>query len=61
MTQMICRCGRLGIYWKDLAGLSPYTYCPHCGGFNCQQPEEPEPEEEEPQDELPDLQPRRQE
>jgi len=44
---MICsNCGKAGIYWKNLGGprvLSPpYTYCPHCGGKNCQKFEEPE-------------------
>jgi len=40
MCTMICaRCGRVGIYWKDLTGM-PYTYCPNCEGINCQQEEE---------------------
>lgn len=52
MSQMICsNCGRYGIYWKDLTGVSPYTYCPHCRCTNCQMSEEP-PEEEEEQDEV---------
>jgi hypothetical protein len=43
MSTMICgNCGRYGIYWKNLTGLSPYTSCPNCGGTNCQKPEEPQ-------------------
>lgn len=31
MSDMICsRCHRYGMYWQNLTGLSPYTYCPHC-------------------------------
>ena len=48
MTTMICsNCGRMGIYWKNLgsASLMPWTYCPHCGGRNCQEPEPMEVEE----------------
>ena len=46
MATMVCGlCGRMGIYWADLGGLSPYTRCPHCGGRNCQRPKEPEEEE----------------
>jgi len=48
MSTMVCgRCGRTGIYWKDLTGLSPYTYCPNCGGYDCQEPELPIEEDEE--------------
>ena len=32
---MQCRCGRYGIYWKDLHTGNPYTYCPHCKNVNC--------------------------
>jgi hypothetical protein len=45
---MVCEtCGRSGIYWKNLGGMSPYTYCPNCGGINCQEPEQREEEPEE--------------
>uniref|UniRef100_A0A6M3KD68 Uncharacterized protein n=1 Tax=viral metagenome TaxID=1070528 RepID=A0A6M3KD68_9ZZZZ len=48
MTMMVCSiCGRYDIYWKNLTGLSPYTYCPNCGGTNCQIPEPQQEEEEE--------------
>jgi hypothetical protein len=44
---MICSvCGKLGIYWKNLAGPSPYTYCPDCGRSVPPVPEELEIEEE---------------
>jgi hypothetical protein len=47
-VDMVCSiCHRPGIYWVGLAGLSPYTKCPHCGGSNCQVPEEEQEEEEE--------------
>jgi len=42
MSQMICgNCGKYGIYWKNLASQydAPSTYCPHCGGTNCQKME----------------------
>lgn len=34
---MICECGRIGIYWDNLGdGLNaPSTFCPHCNGRNC--------------------------
>jgi hypothetical protein len=52
MSTMICgNCGRYGIYWKNLGGLQPYTYCPNCNGTNCQKPEEPHFEEEGPDEE----------
>lgn len=45
--QMICsRCGKAGIYWENLTGMA-YTYCPNCGGRNCQQQEEQVEEQEE--------------
>ena len=48
MGEMYCsKCYRFGIYWKNLGGMNQHTYCPHCGGINCQQVEEiedPEPE-----------------
>ena len=44
MSTMICACGKAGIYWKNLTGLQPYTYCPHCGGTNCQVADEQESE-----------------
>lgn len=45
MTDMRCaRCGQFGIHWRDLT-TSPWTYCPHCGGTNCQ--EAPEESDEE--------------
>lgn len=52
MGTMVCsKCGKTGIYWKNLGNprvLSPpYTYCPHCGGRNCQQIEEAYWEDEE--------------
>lgn len=39
-------CGNFGIYWKNLCGVSPYTYCPHCEQTNCQVPELQEDEDE---------------
>lgn len=40
MAQMFCsRCHRYGIYWKNLGGMNQHTYCPHCGGVNCQEME----------------------
>ena len=43
MSAMICGyCGKPGIHWENLAGLTPYTICPHCGGTNCQVPEDSE-------------------
>lgn len=48
MAMMICgRCGRSGIFWKDLGGMNEHTYCPHCGGVHCQRPEEKELDEGE--------------
>lgn len=42
---MICStCHRLGMYWKNLGGLSPWTYCPHCDGPRLPIPEELEEE-----------------
>jgi hypothetical protein len=35
-----------GMYWENLAGLSPYTVCPHCKGRRDPIPEEPEPTDE---------------
>lgn len=43
MATMICaNCGRYGIQWFGLSGPSPHTHCPHCGGIDCQVPEEPD-------------------
>ena len=48
MATMICNnCGRAGIYWKDLCGVSPWTFCPNCNSAQRPIPEEQEPEEEE--------------
>jgi hypothetical protein len=47
-------CGRMGIYWKNLTGMIPWTYCPHCEGTNCQ---EPEKEVEEPDENYEEEQP----
>jgi len=48
MSQMICSiCHRYGIYWKNLGGLAPYTFCPRCNNTKCQQPEIREQEESE--------------
>ena len=60
MSIMRCsHCGRYGIYWKGLESLSPWTYCPHCEGINCQVPEEQEELEEydgeDPEGEVPPL------
>jgi DNA-directed RNA polymerase subunit RPC12/RpoP len=53
MATMICSdCRRYGIYWENLSGYNPYTRCPHCGGTNCQMPEEPEPEEDDEAEEV---------
>ena len=55
MSTMVCgRCHQYGIYWKNLGGLQPYTFCPNCGGGNCQMPEEPR-EEDGPDEEDSDL------
>jgi len=41
MGDMICsKCHTYGIYWRDLHTNSPYTYCPHCKGINCQAEQE---------------------
>jgi hypothetical protein len=43
MSTMVCeRCNCAGIYWASL-GLDAYTYCPTCGGRNCQRAN-PEPD-----------------
>ena len=43
MATMICaNCERYGIQWFGLSGPSPHTHCPHCGGIDCQVPEEPD-------------------
>jgi hypothetical protein len=48
MSTMICDiCHRFGIRWEGLSGLSPHTRCPHCGGINCQVPEESNEQEEQ--------------
>jgi hypothetical protein len=48
MATMICSvCNKYGIYWKNLTGLVPHTYCPHCQSVNCQVPEEHYLEERE--------------
>ncbi len=48
MSTMICNnCGQYGIYWKNLTGIHPFTYCPNCGGTNCQRLPPPELIEEE--------------
>jgi hypothetical protein len=48
MGDMCCgKCYRFGIYWIGLGTGNPHTYCPNCGGVNCQQAEEPEEEEQE--------------
>jgi hypothetical protein len=36
MIDMICSiCHRYGIYWKNLSGICPYTFCPNCHNKNC--------------------------
>jgi len=36
---MICgNCNKIGIYWKGTID-NMHTYCPHCGGTNCQAPQ----------------------
>jgi hypothetical protein len=56
MSTMVCGCcHRYGIYWKNLSGITPYTYCPSCGCTNCQKPEEPRQEEAGPDEEDSDL------
>lgn len=50
MTMICDACGRTGIEWHNLTGLSPYTRCPHCGSTNRRRPEprlEPEDESDE--------------
>ena len=37
---MICSCGRAGIFWRNLGQLNEHTYCPNCHRTNCQQMEE---------------------
>lgn len=44
---MICKCGKYGIYWKNLHTISPYTYCPHCKQINSYIEEELKEESEE--------------
>ena len=54
MGTMVCSvCGNYGIYWKNLGGLRPYTYCPTCGGTDCEMPEQRSQDEEESEDEQP--------
>lgn len=52
MATMICSiCGRAGIYWKNLTAIfGAYTYCPNCGGTNCQRPEPLYPDADEMED-----------
>lgn len=52
MTMRCANCGKYGIYWKNLTGISPYTYCPNCGCKNCQEPEKLAEEEEEEDDDV---------
>ena len=48
MSTMYCaKCHLIGIYWKNLGGINEYTFCPNCGGVNCQQVEIENEEEEE--------------
>ena len=48
MSTMICDiCHMYGIYWKNLTGMNPYTYCPNRGNTNCQEPEPRREEESE--------------
>jgi hypothetical protein len=43
MGDMYCgKCHRFGIYWVKLGTMNQHTYCPHCGGVNCQQEAESE-------------------
>ena len=46
MTTMVCaNCDRTGIKWiGDLLNY-PMTWCPHCGGNNCQKIETSKPSE----------------
>ncbi len=49
MSDMLCSvCHQYGIYWKNLATLNTYTYCPHCENTNCQIVHDEDEEEEEP-------------
>jgi hypothetical protein len=50
MTMICSLCHQRGIYWKNLTGLVPYTYCPNCGETNCQEPEPYRQEENEEED-----------
>jgi hypothetical protein len=53
MGTMICsNCGRAGMYWDGLCGISPWTFCPNCKSRQLPIPEEPEPEEEEEPEEV---------
>jgi hypothetical protein len=48
MGTMICNnCRRPGIYWKNLGGLSPWTFCPNCNSAQFPIPEETEPDEDD--------------
>ena len=41
MGDMYCsKCHRFGIYWKNLGTCTEHTFCPYCGGVNCQQIQE---------------------
>lgn len=54
MSQMICAiCGRYGIRWEGSLSLFSHTRCPHCGGVNCQVPEEPDEQEGDAPEEKP--------
>jgi len=48
---MICiQCNQTGIRWMGPYGNLTHTECPHCGGINCQEPEQPENSEEDDQE-----------
>lgn len=39
---MICsRCRQIGIQWVGPWGALTHTECLHCGGINCQEPDDP--------------------
>lgn len=40
MTMLCSQCDQYGILWMGPWGALTHTECPHCGGINCQYPED---------------------
>ena len=39
MTMICDNCGRAGVRWMGPLSNLTHTECPHCGGQNCQRPD----------------------